>query len=319
MRKKLIHPTLFEIIGSLFLFSVAQVKWIDSYSSCVSILSGVRQGGILSPLLFSIYIDEVLDILEASSLGCFTNYRCVNSFLYADDLILISPSVTGLQDLLSLAAVSFGSLGFEINPSKSCCLRIGNRCMTPCQNISVNGTFIPWVKEAKYLGVVFKSCKHLFFNWFEARGSYYRAINSILSSLGSNPPLDVIVKLVKTVCFPILSYGIAAVSLSSRDINSFTYAYNNIFGKIFKSFNLDTIAYCQYFCSCLPFVSFYDYLRFSFLSTKYNNGLLSNNYLDEDDYIDLCVLCEKYVISPSLSKPQVKFKLWSFVKSQLGV
>jgi len=213
--KKLVHPALIEIIEKLFLISSAQIKWNDCLSSSVPILSGVRQGGILSPLLFSIYIDSVLDILDSSNLGCFINNRCVNSFLYADDLILISPSVHGLQALLSLASVSFLNLGFEINPSKSCCLRIGHRFMSSCQDICVNGTPIHWVKEARYLGVVFKSSKHLSFNWFEARGNYYRALNSILGSLGRNPPLDVIFKLVKTICFPILSYGIAAVSLSS--------------------------------------------------------------------------------------------------------
>ena len=107
-------------------------------------------------MLFSIYIDIVLETLESSNLGCFINNRCVNSYLYADDLILISPSVHGLQSLISLANITFLGLGFEINPSKSCCLRIGNRFMSKCQDICINGTPLPWVKEAKYLGVVFK-------------------------------------------------------------------------------------------------------------------------------------------------------------------
>jgi hypothetical protein len=189
--------------------------------------------------------------------------------------------------------------------------------MSSCHDICVNGTPIPWVKEARYLGVVFKSSKHLSFNWFEARGNYYRALNSILGSLGRNPPLDVILKLVKTVCFPILSYGIAAVSLSSSDINSFTHAYNNIFGKIFKSFNTYTISLCQYFCNFLPFYAFYDYMRFSFLSALFNRGLLlSDNLFDESDYSDLYMLCNKYAILPSFSKAQVKFNMWSVVKSQ---
>ena len=108
------------------------------------------------------------------------------------------------------------------------------------------------------------------------------------------------------------------VSLYHKDIKSFTYAYNNIFGKIFKSFNENTIAFCQYYCHFLPFYAYYDYLRFCFLSNKFNQGiLLADDISDEGDFLDFTLLSRKYSILPSFSKASIKFKLWTFVEAQL--
>ena len=60
-------------------------------------ISGVSQGGILSPLLFPAYVDSVLEKLCNSKLGCFVKCRCFNSYMFADDLILLSISISDLH------------------------------------------------------------------------------------------------------------------------------------------------------------------------------------------------------------------------------
>ena len=73
------------------------VKWGLKISTFFSLTSGVRQGGILSPALFAVYVDDVLNKLENSKLGCVIKNKCVNSFMYADDLILLSISIHDMQ------------------------------------------------------------------------------------------------------------------------------------------------------------------------------------------------------------------------------
>ena len=53
--------------------------------------NGVRQGGVLSPMLFAVYIDSLLEMLEASGVGCYSGGCFVGAVCYADDIVLLAP------------------------------------------------------------------------------------------------------------------------------------------------------------------------------------------------------------------------------------
>jgi len=77
-----------ETLQSWFTNEIIQVKRRESLSERVTLSSGVRQGGVLSPRLFPCYADCVLDKLQSSKFGCFIGKQCCKSLMYADDLIL---------------------------------------------------------------------------------------------------------------------------------------------------------------------------------------------------------------------------------------
>src|SRR5688572_2582953 len=106
-------------------------------SEYVPLLSGVKQGGVLSPLLFILFVDTVLDKLELSGHGCFINFKCCNSYMYADDLILLSISVTDLQYLFNVCSQIFSDLDLPINETKCHCMRIGPRYSAICKPLSI--------------------------------------------------------------------------------------------------------------------------------------------------------------------------------------
>ena len=64
------------------------IKWGNETSTCFNI-SFVRQGGILSPTLFSIYMDDLFFILSESGISCHIDDLCINHVFYADDLCLM--------------------------------------------------------------------------------------------------------------------------------------------------------------------------------------------------------------------------------------
>ena len=63
--------------------------------------NGVREGGILSPKLFSVYIDDLSGELIKCKVGCYINYLCMNYVMYADDICLMAPSTAALQEIIN--------------------------------------------------------------------------------------------------------------------------------------------------------------------------------------------------------------------------
>ena len=66
---------------------------------------GVKQGGILSPSLFNVYMNNLSVTLNQSGTGGFLGDNLVNHICYADDLCLIALSSSGMQYLLDLSNV----------------------------------------------------------------------------------------------------------------------------------------------------------------------------------------------------------------------
>ena len=60
------------------------VKCVRCISDYFSMSNGVRQGGILSPKLFPVYVDDFSDKLVKSKVGCSIDNLCMNHVMYAD-------------------------------------------------------------------------------------------------------------------------------------------------------------------------------------------------------------------------------------------
>ena len=77
--------------------SSCSVTWNHAISTSFPIHQGVRQGAILSPLLYSIFMDELLDLLTTSGLGVTINTIYCGAPMYAHDLALVADSPEELQ------------------------------------------------------------------------------------------------------------------------------------------------------------------------------------------------------------------------------
>lgn len=142
------------VLEHWFNISATCVRWGDVFSDFFSVACGVRQGGVLSPYLFAIYVDDIVQKINRSDLGCRLGLQCISVILYADDILLLAPSVESLQKLLTIVEVELRELDMALNTKKSVCLRYGPRYMNNCSNlVSLDGDNISWVSTCRYLGV----------------------------------------------------------------------------------------------------------------------------------------------------------------------
>ena len=142
----------------LFWYSSQQicVRWGNCTSSFFTVTNGVRQGGILSPTLYNVYVDDLSNLLNQCNVGCTVFNHCFNHLCYADDLVLMSPSAKGLQSLVNICA-SYAKVNDIIYNEKKtvimiCYPRSFNACDTP--QILLNGSIIKHVDHIRYLGVI---------------------------------------------------------------------------------------------------------------------------------------------------------------------
>ena len=79
-----------------------KVRWEQSFSESFKVSNGVRQGGVHSPILFSVYLDGLLKKLAASGVGCHWGNLLAGSVCYADDIVLLAPCASALRTLLNV-------------------------------------------------------------------------------------------------------------------------------------------------------------------------------------------------------------------------
>lgn len=99
-----------------------QVQWGNATSASFGVSNGVRQGGLLSPALFNLYMDELSVQLNMRKTGCVVGKMLINHFMYADDLAILSPSSAGFQQLLNVCSDYGSQYDVNFNPKKSAVL-----------------------------------------------------------------------------------------------------------------------------------------------------------------------------------------------------
>jgi hypothetical protein len=148
-----------RLILFIYINQTCFIRWNSVESQTFHVRNGVRQGAILSPSLFCVYLDELFSKLKASGVECQLGGLYLGAFGYADDVTLLAPSRQSLQMMLKICEdfASSHSMLFSTDPtpakSKAKCLFFSrSRASDEVAQVELNGDFLPWVTTAKHLG-----------------------------------------------------------------------------------------------------------------------------------------------------------------------
>ena len=135
------------------------VRWKQVTTSSFSMKNGTRQGSVLSPYLFSIYMRGITDVIVHSGVGCHIGGMSVCFLLYADDLVILAPTWFAQQKLLNLCNDLVVDLDMKFNAAKSVTMiympyKVTCRVSYTFPNLMLNGCALKTVDRFKYLGHV---------------------------------------------------------------------------------------------------------------------------------------------------------------------
>ncbi len=227
-------------------FCVTCIRWGNAYSVFIKLECGVRQGGVLSPYLFAVFIDGIVRTMERSGLGCHVNFVPVCIFLYADDIILLSPSVSALQQMIFICERELIWLDMALNPMKSVCLRFGPRYDKPCEPLTVaSGQKLCWVTSCRYLGVYLLSSANFKCSLDNGKKAYYRAFNAIFGKVGRHASEEVVLKLIQMKCIPVILHGLDCCPLNASEKHSLDFVLTRSLMKLFQTGSNIVITECR--------------------------------------------------------------------------
>lgn len=114
----------------------------------------MRQGGLSSPRLFNFYLNSLIVELSNTKVGCHVDGLCVNNYSYADDMVLLSPSVSALRKMIGVCERFAVTHGLKYN-DKKCELmmfKAGNKTYSHVPPVTINGSPLNIATKFKYLG-----------------------------------------------------------------------------------------------------------------------------------------------------------------------
>ena len=161
-----------------------RVMWGNTVSSEFTVSNGVKQGGVLSPILFAIYTDGLLKRLEETGVGCHMGSRFTGALAYADDITLLAPCKSTLSILVSVCEKYASEFDILFNGSKSKLLFFKGRFSNGMESgIMVNGELVNISNNAVHLGHTISSSDRESIS-LTAKSSFWKSFNSFISNFG---------------------------------------------------------------------------------------------------------------------------------------
>lgn len=325
-----------KFIKNWYINQSVQIRYNNILSQPWKMTNGVRQGGILSPFLFQIYIDALIERIVSTEIGCRIGFFVSNIVAYADDIVILAPSATALQFLIDLCHREACKLKLNFNYDKCKCIRFSTNkklIVSPLKKkFSIGNHYIENVNEIKYLGfmVTHNLCNKL--DVIRERNRFYNSFNCILRKF-YYVDLDIFLTLFNSFCLSFYGTELWFRNFDCKvEIKQFSIGYHKALKKIlripwsernhhvcnavnllvFNDFiNLRLVKFCHKIFKCRPFYVFKCFYYFKDYSSLFKhcdllmlNSYGVNNFIENDiDALSARIyfVCRGYNVDGSIS------------------
>ena len=148
--KRELNPSVIRMLLYTYVNQNACVNWNGIRSSTFRLHNGVKQGGVLSPVLFTVYIESLLSKLKSLGVGCSINGIYSGALCYADDITLICPSLHAMNRMLRTCYEFGQEFDLMFNAKKTVAMYFGS---IPVSGFAeLNGCKLEWQDRTKHLG-----------------------------------------------------------------------------------------------------------------------------------------------------------------------
>jgi hypothetical protein len=307
-----------SLISSWYSKLYVAVRWNGCLSNYFKVNSGVRQGSILSPALFNLYINQLIVNLRICSSGCHVNNWFIGCIFYADDILLLSASVTGLQRMLNVCTDSVSDLSLKFNCAKSMCIAFGCNKDVSIPEMRLSGNTICWSGSIKYLGLSLLAGRSVVMDDALVKRKFYASCNAILCNSVGQPEL-MRLSLLESYCLPILTYCTMAMNIPQKIILSFNVCWNMLYRRVFNFNKWESVSLFIAGLGRLNFTHMFQWLQFKMLkkfiiSSTDTVKHLMNSYVMDSDLLERC---HQYNVNLDMSFNDVKMAItesfWSVV------
>ena len=216
-----------RVLAYWYAHQTMQVKWGNAMSENFHVSNGVRQGGILSPFLFNVYMDDLSRELNLCKTGCIIGHTVVNHLMYADDLVIFSPYSAGLQQLLRICSQYGTDFNIKYNAKKRVILIVRSkddkRAVFP--NFVLSNVNLVVCNETKYLGHYISDDLSDDKDIHRQRCKLYAQANMLMRKF-HKCSIDVKVSLFKAYCTPLYTAHLWS-DYKARSLQKLKVAYND--------------------------------------------------------------------------------------------
>ena len=210
--KKLLHlgikGNFFNTIKHIYANDKACVKIDERITNTFTINQGVRQGCILSPLLFNIFMSDLPELLDVTLKNTNPNINHPSCIIWADDIILLSETEEGLNTMLKTMEVYCNVNDLSLNTDKTKCMIFNKTGRLIRKRFSFNNVQLETVRSYKYLGFLLTPSGEIKSGLNDLRDRALKAFFKLKSTMGNefNRDVSTTLTLIDSLIKPILLY-----------------------------------------------------------------------------------------------------------------